>query len=138
MRLSTFVSRRREITSRCLVTRKLPYCHQDESSALCTRGTTTSVKLCLFRLTCTNLIYRYASWAHPSPSRMLGVCKLLKMAGELCKPDSVERIARESEPCAVAIIPLGHDSHRDSSSLPEGCSSLRISPLQRERVFARR
>src|SRR5262249_30075465 len=46
--------------------------------------------------------------------------------------------SRETVLRAAAIIPLGHGSHRDSSSLPEGCSSLRISPLRRERVFARR
>jgi|SRR5215467_9172367 len=60
------------------------------------------------------------------------------MAGEPCKPDSVERTKRETVLCAAAIIPLGHGSHRDSSSLPEGCSSLRISPLRREHAFVRK
>jgi len=32
----------------------------------------------------------------------------------------------------VAIIPLGHGSRRDSSSLPEGCSQLRLAFLRRQ------
>jgi hypothetical protein len=36
----------------------------------------------------------------------------------------------------VAIIPLGHDSRRDSSGLPEGCSPRRLTPSQRERLLA--
>ena len=35
--------------------------------------------------------------------------------------------------CA-AIIPLGPGSRQGSSSLPEGCSLLRLAPLQRERI----
>jgi len=35
---------------------------------------------------------------------------------------------------AEAIIPLGHGSRRNSSSLPEGCSRQRLAPLQRERL----
>src|SRR5215813_2069626 len=33
---------------------------------------------------------------------------------------------------AAAIIPLGPDSHRGSSSLPEGCHSSRLAPQQTE------
>ncbi len=39
--------------------------------------------------------------------------------------------------CA-AIIPLGLGSRQGSSSLPEGCSLLRLAPLQRERVCCNR
>src|SRR6267143_6380436 len=43
---------------------------------------------------------------------------------------------------AAAIIPLGHASRRDSSSLPEGSPLRRLAPSLRERVrfreFARR
>src|SRR5260370_40638666 len=44
------------------------------------------------------------------------------MAGEpvsriLCRTQTVK------QPAHAAIIPLGHDSHRDSSSLPEGSQS---------------
>ena len=71
---------------------------------------------------------------------MLYVCKLLKMAGEPCKPDSVPHgpyvpvfsLGRAYH--AAAIIPLGHDSHRDSSSLPEGFHLRRLAPPQKERV----
>src|SRR5216683_8377858 len=35
---------------------------------------------------------------------------------------------------AAAIIPLGHDSHRDSSSLPEGSHPRWLAPPQKERV----
>src|SRR6267142_4432456 len=35
---------------------------------------------------------------------------------------------------AAAIIPLGHDSHRDSSSLPEGFHLRWLAPPQKERV----
>jgi hypothetical protein len=34
----------------------------------------------------------------------------------------------------AAIIPLGHGSRRDSSSLPEGCSLQWLAPPQRERI----
>jgi hypothetical protein len=37
-------------------------------------------------------------------------------------------------PRIAAIIPLGHGSRRGSSGLPEGCSSRRLAPSQRERV----
>ena len=47
-------------------------------------------------------------------------CKLLKRSGRACKPDSVSDLIRVSEQEPSAIIPLGHDSHRGSSSLPEG------------------
>jgi len=40
--------------------------------------------------------------------------------------------------CAAAIIPLGHGSHRDSSSLPEGCSQRQIAPSPRERAHLRK
>jgi hypothetical protein len=72
---------------------------------------------------------------------MLGVCKLLKMAGEPCKPDSVACILRKAKGRILAIIPLGHGSRRDSSSLPEGCSLRRLAclwqaaPSQSERAF---
>ena len=46
-----------------------------------------------------------------------------KNGGRACKPDSVRRTIRESEPHTAAIIPLGHGSHRDSSSLPESYPS---------------
>ena len=42
------------------------------------------------------------------------------VGGRACKPDSVERAIRRDERHTAAIIPLGHGSHRDSSSLPEG------------------
>ena len=42
-----------------------------------------------------------------------------KVGGRACKPDSVPH-ASQKRPARAAIIPLGHDSHRDSSSLPEG------------------
>jgi hypothetical protein len=45
----------------------------------------------------------------------------LKIGGRACKPDSVRR-ANKKHLHAAAIIPLGHASRRDSSSLPEGCS----------------
>jgi hypothetical protein len=40
---------------------------------------------------------------------------------------------KKQDACA-AIIPLGHGSRRDSSSLPEGCSQQRLAPLPRECV----
>src|SRR5713101_7076739 len=42
-----------------------------------------------------------------------------KFDGRACKPDFVPN-ANRNRPAHAAIIPLGHDSHRDSSSLPEG------------------
>src|SRR5580692_8558220 len=36
---------------------------------------------------------------------------------------------------AAAIIPLGHSSRCDSSSLPEGCSQRRLAPSSRERAL---
>jgi hypothetical protein len=49
-----------------------------------------------------------------------------------CKPDSVQQVrsprqTSERKRHAAVIIPLGHDSRRDSSSLPEGfiCRGLR-------------
>src|SRR5438876_1449872 len=53
------------------------------------------------------------------------------MAGEpvsriLCRTQTAKRLA-----CA-AIIPLGHDSHRDSSSLPEGFHLQWLEPPQKE------
>src|SRR5438552_9999195 len=53
------------------------------------------------------------------------------MAGEpvsriLCRTQTAKRLA-----CA-AIIPLGHDSHRDSSSLPEGFLPRWLAPPQKE------
>src|SRR5258708_10685341 len=47
------------------------------------------------------------------------VMKDKKLGGRACKPDSVPH-ASQKRPARAAIIPLGHDSHRDSSSLPEG------------------
>jgi hypothetical protein len=38
----------------------------------------------------------------------------------------------------AAIIPLGHGSRRDSSSLPEGCSSQRLAPPRREPAHLRK
>jgi hypothetical protein len=38
------------------------------------------------------------------------------------------------QPAHAAIIPLGHDSHRDSSSLPEGFHLRWLAPPQKERV----
>ena len=61
------------------------------------------------------------------------VCKLLKNGGRACKPDFVPHASLKRDACA-AIIPLGHGSRRDSSSLPEGCSGQRLAPLPRERV----
>jgi hypothetical protein len=54
-----------------------------------------------------------------------------KMAGEpvsriLCRTQTAKQFA-----CA-AIIPLGHDSHRDSSSLPEGSRLRWLAPPQKE------
>ncbi len=46
----------------------------------------------------------------------------------LCRTQTVKRPAR------AAIIPLGHGSHRDSSSLPEGSHPRRLAPPQKERV----
>src|SRR5712692_8663974 len=37
---------------------------------------------------------------------------------------------------AAAIIPLGHDSHRDSSSLPEGSHPRWLAPPRKERVHS--
>ena len=47
-------------------------------------------------------------------------------SGRACKPDSVERAIRKTKVRTAAIIPLGHGSHRDSSSLPEGFRPLRL------------
>ena len=44
----------------------------------------------------------------------------------LCRTQTAKRLA-----CA-AIIPLGHDSHRDSSSLPEGFPPRWLAPPQKE------
>src|SRR5438034_9716708 len=44
----------------------------------------------------------------------------------LCRTQTAKRLA-----CA-AIIPLGHDSHRDSSSLPEGFHLQWLEPPQKE------
>lgn len=51
------------------------------------------------------------------------VCtEVKKIGGRACKPDSVPH-TNQKRPARAAIIPLGHDSHRDSSSLPEGFQS---------------
>src|SRR5213082_4199973 len=39
---------------------------------------------------------------------------------------------------AAAIIPLGHGSHRDSSSLPEGSLARWLTPSRKKHVFVRR
>src|SRR5258708_38260484 len=57
----------------------------------------------------------------------------IKMADEpvsriLCRTQTVNRPAR------AAIIPLGHGSHRDSSSLPEGFHPRWLAPPRKERV----
>jgi hypothetical protein len=44
------------------------------------------------------------------------------------------RIHSEHRNASAAIIPLGHGSRRDSSSLPEGCSLQQLAPSQRERL----
>src|SRR5580692_11401270 len=56
-----------------------------------------------------------------------------KNGGRACKPDSVPH-ANQKQPACAAIIPLGHGSHRDSSSLPEGSHSRRLAPSRTERV----
>ena len=49
----------------------------------------------------------------------------------LCRAQTAERLAR------AAIIPLGHGSHRDSSSLPEGFQSrLACANLKGARSFS--
>jgi len=45
-----------------------------------------------------------------------------RISERACKPDSVPH-ANRKRPAYAAIIPLGHGSHRDSSSLPEGFQS---------------
>src|SRR5713226_9896593 len=59
--------------------------------------------------------------------------KFNKISGRACKPDSVPRSNRK-RPARAAIIPLGHDSHRDSSSLPEGSHPRWLAPPQKERA----
>src|SRR6266851_6334264 len=49
----------------------------------------------------------------------LRLTKQKNFGGRACKPDSV-RHASVKRPACAAIIPLGHASRRDSSSLPEG------------------
>jgi len=56
-----------------------------------------------------------------------------KISGRACKPDSVSH-ANRKRPAYAAIIPLGHGSHRDSSSLPEGSHLRWLAPPQKERV----
>jgi len=46
----------------------------------------------------------------------------------LCRTQTVKR------PACAAIIPLGHGSHRDSSSLPEGFHPRWLAPPRKERV----
>jgi len=55
------------------------------------------------------------------------------MAGEpvsriLCRAQTAKQPAR------AAIIPLGHGSHRDSSSLPEGFHPRQLAPSRTERI----
>jgi hypothetical protein len=64
-------------------------------------------------------------------SRRKNVRKLLKIADEpvsriLCAVQMTKSLA------PAAIIPLGHDSHRDSSSLPEGSPLSQLALQQRE------
>jgi len=46
----------------------------------------------------------------------------------LCRTQTVKRLAR------AAIIPLGHGSHRGSSSLPEGFHPRWLAPPRKERI----
>ena len=57
--------------------------------------------------------------------------KLRKEAGEPVSRIPSTRFSRERA-AHLAIIPLGPDSHRGSSSLPEGCSLLWPTPSQRK------
>src|SRR5258708_28487208 len=61
--------------------------HLDEKSAFCACETTTSAKLCYFLSTRSKLTHRYAPSTPQHPWRILDACKLLKMAGEPCKPE---------------------------------------------------
>jgi hypothetical protein len=56
-------------------------------------------------------------------------------SGRACKPDSVPRALRKNQSSRSAIIPLGRDSRRDSSGLPEGCSPTTqlLAPPRRKR-----
>src|SRR6267143_5550614 len=65
----------------------------------------------------------------------LRLTKQENYGGRACKPDSVPH-ANRKRPAYAAIIPLGHDSHRDSSTLPEGSHPRWLAPPQKERVHS--
>src|SRR5216683_7930868 len=65
--------------------------------------------------------------------------KIKRLAGEpvsriLCGAVFISRFSPGHAYLAAAIIPLGHGSHRDSSSLPEGSHPRWLAPPQKERV----
>jgi len=73
------------------------------------------------------------SWRENAKLLSKSAASSIKSAGGpvsriLCRTQSAKQPAR------AAIIPLGHDSHRDSSSLPEGSHPRWLAPPQKERV----